>query len=92
MLKSAIVVASSLFGSSNADTLHYVQEVVRHGARAPTLEASGFSVAPGELTSSGMRQRYLLGHFNRERYIETYGLINSREELYIQTTNYDRTF
>lgn len=39
-----------------------------------------------------MRQRYLLGHYNRERYIEDYKLLDSRQQLNIQTTHYDRTF
>ena len=39
-----------------------------------------------------MRQRYLLGAFNRERYINNYGLLSKKEEVFVQTTTYDRTF
>jgi hypothetical protein len=39
-----------------------------------------------------MRQRFLLGTLNRERYIEQYGLFSRKEEIYVQTTSYDRTF
>ena len=55
--------------------LVYVFEIVRHGARAPMLTAPagfsyGFKVTPGQLTSMGMRQRYLLGkyHFNKYKH------------------------
>lgn len=88
--------ACALFGAVEAkitgSELHFVQEVVRHGARAPSSSSTGFEVFAGELTASGMRQRYLLGHFNRERYVNKYEFLNYKEELYVQTTSYDRTF
>ena len=45
-------------------------ELVRHGARAPIedRELDKFSVAEGMLTPEGMRQRYLLGRYSRQRY------------------------
>lgn len=96
MFKFAVTTAASLFGLSEAkvanDNIHFVQEVVRHGARAPTMDSEGFEVAAGELTASGMRQRYLLGNFNRVKYIDNYELLNSREQINVQTTHYDRTF
>jgi Histidine phosphatase superfamily (branch 2) len=49
-------------------------------------------VYAGELTSSGMRQRFLLGTLNRERYVNEYELLSRKEEVYVQTTTYDRTF
>ncbi len=54
------------------DRLAFVYELVRHGARAPVTEKpiAGFGVPDGMLTRSGMRQRYLLGRYNRRRYIE----------------------
>lgn len=39
-----------------------------------------------------MRQRYLLGQLNRQRYIDEYELLSTKEEIYVQTTSYDRTF
>jgi len=53
-------------------------ELVRHGARAPIIEATSglFEVAEGILTPSGMRQRYLLGRYSRERYVDEYGLLS----------------
>ena len=81
MIKVASFAISALLASTaNAqkenDKLHFVQEVVRHGARAPVAEFSGFKVAAGELTSQGMRQRFLLGSHNRKRYIEEYQLVS----------------
>jgi len=57
---------------SGEQTLKYVFEIVRHGARAPLLPDDGrFDIsAPGMLTPQGMRQRYLLGKFNMEIYKE----------------------
>ena len=54
------------------DKLAFVYEVVRHGARAPLAEEPPgyFKVPTEQLTAQGMRQRYLLGHRNRQRYIE----------------------
>jgi len=65
--------------AKQSDKLHFVQEVVRHGARAPTTDPTGFKVVAGELTASGMRQRFLLGTENRKRYIEEYGLISEED-------------
>jgi len=47
--------------------LAFVFELVRHGARAPLSDfpPEMFTVIKGELTPSGMRQRWLLGKFNR---------------------------
>jgi hypothetical protein len=56
--------------ANSGDILHFVHEVVRHGARAPVAEHTGFKQDPGDLTSQGMRQRFLLGTRNRERYID----------------------
>ena len=56
-------------------------ENVRHGARAPQalgvqIQPPGFQVPDEMLTASGMRQRYLLGKMNRERYIDIEGVID----------------
>ena len=54
------------------DKLAFVYEAVRHGARAPLAEEPpGYFQVPTEaLTASGMRQRYLLGRRNRQRYVD----------------------
>jgi hypothetical protein len=96
MFNFALVSAVALISSSTAlvanDQLHVVQEIVRHGARAPSSSNVGFSVYGGELTPQGMRQRYLLGQLNRQRYIDEYELLSTKEEIFVQTTSYDRTF
>ena len=63
------------------DKIGFVYSVVRHGARAclVTYPPYPFEVANGYLTSQGMRQRFLLGTFNRDRYINQYGLL---DEMY----------
>jgi hypothetical protein len=33
------------------DKIHFVQEIVRHGARAPSIESTGFTVDHSELTT-----------------------------------------
>jgi hypothetical protein len=60
------------------ETLAFVYELVRHGARAPIVaEPEGyFNVKVGLLTETGMRQRYMLGRYNRQRYIEREGLLD----------------
>jgi len=65
---------------------------VRHGARAPSSDSTGFPVYGGQLTPQGMRQRYLLGQLNRQKYVDQYELLSSKDEIYVQTTSYDRTF
>jgi hypothetical protein len=61
------------------DRLGFVFQMVRHGARAPLIAepANVFHVPQQCLTASGMRQRFLLGTFNRRRYIDHYGLIDN---------------
>jgi len=70
--------------------------LVRHGARAPIYDYAldEFSVSIGELTPEGMRHRYLLGRYNRERYITNSGFLSDvydDDEFYIQSTNVNRT-
>jgi hypothetical protein len=85
MFKIAFATLAALFSVSYAETdkLHFVHEINRHGARASTTNSVGFTVYAGELTASGMRQRFLLGTLNRERYIEQYGLFSRKEEIYV---------
>ena len=78
------------------DQLAFVFEVVRHGARNTFLEGytEGFPVAPGMLTPEGMRQRYLLGRYAREKYAINSTLLSPEfieGEVYIQSTDSERT-
>ena len=50
------------------DKLHFVFELTRHGARAPSKTSEGYTVEKGMLTPEGMRQRYLLGAYNMQKY------------------------
>lgn len=51
-------------------TLEYVFEMNRHGARAPTRYDPNFEAGfgPDMVTSMGLRQRYLLGKYNWQKY------------------------
>lgn len=71
-------------------------ELVRHGARAPLKSdyCDGFTVAVGQLTPQGMRQRYLLGRHARAKYTEEYDLLSPdfvEGEVYVQSTDVNRT-
>ena len=64
---------------AGGDKLHFVYELTRHGARAPTSAGDGYTVEAGMLTPQGMRQRYLLGQYNGKRYMEEYDFIDLEE-------------
>jgi hypothetical protein len=89
-------VASLLLATVLAeDKLAYVFECNRHGARAPlkTPDPHKFKVRVGDLTASGMRQRMLLGLFNRERYVYHYDLLDAEynpNQVYVQSTTVPR--
>ena len=72
MRKTLLLLTALIAGATAAreggDKLHYVFELTRHGARAPTSGSSGYTVEEGMLTPQGMRQRYLLGAYNMRRY------------------------
>jgi len=70
------------------EKIAFVFELVRHGARAPIEDRAldKFTVEEGLLTPQGMRQRYLLGRRNRQRYVEDYELLKPEydpEEFYM---------
>lgn len=61
---------------------------MRHGARTPIENRAidKFTVGKGNLTPSGMRQRYLQGRYNQKRYTQTYKFISEEYdplEVYI---------
>ena len=71
-------------------------ELNRHGARSADSddEPGRFNVPSGMLTATGMRQRFLLGRYNREKYIDEYGLLDPKfnpGQVYAQSTGVDRT-
>ena len=74
------------------DKLGFVFQQVRHGARSPlqAYKPYDFSVPTGYLTPSGMRQRFLLGDFNRKRYLDQYQLLDQEfnpNQIYAQSTD-----
>ena len=73
-----LLFTSSTFARESHDKMAFAFEMVRHGARAPLNPEylTNFTVAEGMLTPQGMRQRYLLGRYHRERYTEKYQLLN----------------
>ena len=78
------------------EKLAFVFELVRHGARTPIedRDLDKFTVGEGLLTPEGMRQRYLLGRHNRERYVEEFELLSKSfvpGEIYMQSTCVNRT-
>ena len=80
------------------DELLFVVEIVRHGARSEIAVMSFYEditwpEGPGQLTSSGMREHYLLGKALRKEYVDG-GLLSGNftpEELYIRSTDVNRT-
>jgi hypothetical protein len=58
------------------DQLAFTYEMIRHGARTSGEDPQYFKLPPGTLTQSGMRQRLLMGRFNRERYTQRYSMID----------------
>ena len=73
--------------------------VFRHGDRTPVnglpRDPNVWSLGWGQLTPQGMARHYALGQAFRERYVDTYGLLNatySRENIRIDSTDVDRTF
>ena len=73
----------------------FVFELVRHGARADLLEGKSpgnfFKVGKGMLTASGMRQRYLLGAYNKRKYRDLLSSEFKYGEVYVQSTDVFRT-
>mmetsp|Transcript_22038 Transcript_22038/g.27074 ORF Transcript_22038/g.27074 Transcript_22038/m.27074 type:complete len:125 (-) Transcript_22038:1125-1499(-) len=90
----ALVSSAAPQAAKDSDKLHYVFELTRHGARAPTSQSEGYTVEEGMLTPSGMRQRYLLGKQLRKRYMEQYELLDEQmgtEEVLMMSTLVNRT-
>jgi hypothetical protein len=90
-----ITLLLGLISAQSDDKLAFVFEMVRHGARAPLIPQppNVFKVAGGCLTASGMRQRFLLGAYYRQRYIEQYGLLDETfnpNQIYSQATDVHR--
>ncbi|CAD5222452.1 unnamed protein product [Bursaphelenchus xylophilus] len=102
---SCLVLASIVYGEdvlstkSNLDTLRYVHAVWRHGDRTPSTLIptdinNGIETWPdglGELTVKGEAQQYQLGKLLRERYDGFLDKKYSPFQIYIRSSDYNRT-
>ena len=56
-----------------------------------------FTVPFGQLSPQGMRQRYLLGMYGKQRYVDMFGALNQNDyssrnnQIYVQSTDFYRT-
>ncbi|XP_033021812.1 prostatic acid phosphatase-like [Lacerta agilis] len=78
--------------------LKYVVLVYRHGDRNPVstfptneVKEDAWPQGYGQLTTNGMRRQYELGQFIKERYKGFLSDDYKRNEIYVRSTDYDRT-
>uniref|UniRef100_A0ABI7ZQL0 acid phosphatase n=1 Tax=Felis catus TaxID=9685 RepID=A0ABI7ZQL0_FELCA len=81
-----------------AKELKFVTLVFRHGDRSPIetfpndpIKESSWPQGFGQLTQLGMEQHYELGRYIRQRYRKFLNESYKREQVYIQSTDVDRT-
>lgn len=94
-----ILLFSLLCLGFSEEKLFFALTHFRHGARAPIFlsesEIDDYGMewkTPGELTSGGHRMHYLLGVYNRKRYIPK--LLSEKynpHDIYVISSNYNRT-
>lgn len=78
--------------------IRFVFQIFRHGARGPILANSNNKdiygeqwTALGELTSIGMRQHYLLGRRNYDKYKQFLSYDYKQNEIYAISSDFNRT-
>ena len=97
-MKICIIYLLTVFFEIIQCKIRFVLEIFRHGARSPmNTDIDYFNMTwngASELTSSGMRQQFLIGHRNRKRYVDQENLLSPKfnsKEIYIASTDTNRT-
>nr|XP_006133214.1 prostatic acid phosphatase [Pelodiscus sinensis] len=87
-----------LHQTTSENKLKYVAAVFRHGDRTPVEnfptalhKESEWPQGFGQLTTIGMQQQYELGQYMRKRYSNFLNDSYNRHEIFIQSTDIDRT-
>ncbi|CAF1495423.1 unnamed protein product [Rotaria sordida] len=96
---SSVLVVLILFSKSNfARELIATHILFRHGERAPTMlypsdpnDISFWSNGLGSLTIRGKFQHILLGQYFRERYSTLLNSTYVASEIFVRSSDYDRT-
>lgn len=99
MYKILIFTSALLSASYGADELISAVVIFRHGARTPInpypndpyKNESFWPVGFGQLTNEGKRQHLELGQWFRRRYAGFMPDIYSEKDIYVQSTDVDRT-
>ncbi|XP_005634481.1 prostatic acid phosphatase isoform X3 [Canis lupus baileyi] len=93
-----LLLSLSLHRGAVAKELKFVTLVFRHGDRSPIetfpndpIKEASWPQGFGQLTQLGMEQHYELGQYIKKRYGKFLNESYKREQVYIQSTDVDRT-
>ncbi|XP_076816585.1 prostatic acid phosphatase-like [Clavelina lepadiformis] len=98
-LFASVIVFIKSCAAENEPELVFANLIWRHGSRSalysypsdPYNNKPIWPQGPGQLTQVGMRQEYELGRFFRQRYGKLLSEEYKRSEIYIRSTDVDRT-
>ena len=89
---SLILFIFFIYATSGEQSLRFILELCRHGARSPILPNNISNwTSYGDLTPTGIRQHYLLGSQLRERYSDFLPKTYKNSEIYVRSTLTNRT-
>jgi len=98
LVTGLLLTTARTLSAQNVSTLQLVQVVFRHGDRTPayTYPTDPYKqfweeIGLGILTKTGMQQHYDLGRYFRERYGSFLGDRYDARQLYVRSTDIDRT-